>query len=87
MEAALGGLVPAQTQGLDVGVDNLLVVGTASGESLDDELLQVFVGQIDQTGNGADDDHVVRPVVARGAGQLLDGHTEAVCIVLQLKLG
>ena len=86
VEAAFGGLVPAKAEGLDVGFDYLLIVGATAGKALDDELLQVFVGQVDETGNGADDYHVVRPVVARGAGQLLNGHPEAVFVVVKLKL-
>ena len=86
VEAAANRLVPAQGKGLDVGFDDLLVVGAASGEALDHELLKIFVGHVDQPGYGSDDDHIGCPVVAGGAGQLLDGHSEAAAVVLQLEL-
>ena len=86
VEAAIGCLIAAQGEGLDVGFDYLLVVVAAPGEALDNEFLQVFVRHVDQPGYCPDDDHVGCPVIACGAGQLLNGHSEAAAVVLQLEL-
>ena len=75
-EAALGGMLAAQFDGLDVGPDDLVVVGAAAAEPFFDEALQVLLGHVDQVGQSADDHHVGGPVVAGGAGQFVDGHSD-----------
>ena len=75
-ETALGGVLPAQPHGLDVGGNNLVVVVAAAPEPGLDEILQVLLRHMHQLGQRADDDHVGGAVVARGAGQRVDGEAE-----------
>ena len=86
LEAGLRDLVEPEPEGLDVGRDDLLVIGAAAGEADGDEVLEVVRGHPAERGYGPDDDHVGRAGVARGARELVDGKADGVAIRLELEV-
>ena len=81
-----GAFLPPQGEAFNVGLDDFLIALPAPGEPLDHELLQVLLGHIHQMGQGAHHHHVGGSRVSGGTGQLVEGHSKAPRVFLQLEL-
>ena len=84
-ETAIFGLDAPQRQGLDVGFYDLLIVGASSCETLGHKLLEDALIDLHQVRQCAHDHHVSGSGVARGTGQIVEGHAKAVLDTLQLE--
>ena len=68
-----------------VGLNDLLIIGPTPGESVCDEVFQNLLINVDQIRQRTHDDHVSGSGVAGGPGKLVESHSEALAVSLELK--